>query len=159
MPGEGLDPKADENYFTPKTHDSLFAICLQVCNKPKQSRASRHVARPHQAKTTQQWNKGSRLARLAVSRNPTGQTSEEEEEGSQRDDEPVGGAGDHGPGAGVDGVDIPLGHQPLVVVVPQPALHRHQRRHCTRGGTHAASELASTAHQTLNPSDTQHLRS
>jgi hypothetical protein len=128
MPGEGLVPKADENYFTPKT--------------------------------TQQWNKGSRLARIAVNRNPTGQTSEEEEEGSQRDDEPVGGAGDHGPGAGVDGVDIPLGHQPLVVVVPQPALHRHQRRHCTRGGgTHAASELASTAHQTLNPSDTQHLRS
>jgi hypothetical protein len=77
MPGEGLVPKADENYFTPKT--------------------------------TQQWNKGSRLARIAVNRNPTGQTSEEEEEGSQRDDEPVGGAGDHGPGAGVDGVDIPLG--------------------------------------------------
>jgi hypothetical protein len=54
--------------------------------------------------------------------------------GSQRDDESVGGAGDHGPGAGVDGVDVPLGHQPLVV--PHPALHRHQRRHCeteTRG--------------------------
>jgi len=49
---------------------------------------------------------------------------------SQRDDELVRGAGDHGPGAGVDGVDVPVGHDPPLV--PQPALHRHERRHCTR---------------------------
>jgi hypothetical protein len=60
--------------------------------------------------------------------------------GSQRDDESVGGAGDHGPGAGVDGVDVPLGHQPLVV--PHPALHRHQRRHCEKRNQ-APSQTAS----------------
>lgn len=47
---------------------------------------------------------------------------------SQRDDELVRRAGDHGPGAGIDGVDVPVGHDPPLV--PQTALNRHERRHC-----------------------------
>ena len=95
----------------------LLAIWLQPPREAKQSA----VIDPQQAKQQP---------------NPTGGKGRDETEGfaegaahSQRDDELVGGAGDHGPGAGVDGVDVPQRHDPLLV--PQPALHRHQRRHCS----------------------------
>lgn len=76
---------------------------------------------------------------------------------SQRDDELVRRAGDHGPGAGIDGVDVPVGHDPPLV--PQTALNRHERRHCNSQAkprqehqkSHSAIEGPS--HQTLNPKD------
>lgn len=63
------------------------------------------------------------------------------EQDVQRGDVAVGGAGDHPPAAGVDGVDVPVVEH--VVVVLQLRLDGHQRHHCEKDSGSASPNLSS----------------